>query len=96
MTATGAERQYEQERLARRPWLDPDDLSLWEITGTYPGGHGTFTRCLAMAIPRWVTGGGPLLKMVPLIDETVDPEWVTSAKRLLIVHEDMTEWEVGQ
>lgn len=72
--------------LMSAPWLDPEDFSVWSASGTYPGGRGTFTDCLIVSVPRFATGGGPLFRMFPPLDDLIDPEWIERATRLLLVH----------
>lgn len=88
----------ENQMLMRRPWEVADPESLWEITGRYPGGEGSFEDCLAITLPRHVTGqerplfvfvgalGG--IGAVAALNRPVDPAWVTHAVPLLLVHRD--------
>lgn len=75
-----------------RPWEHAEPESLWEITGTYPKNRGSFTDCLAITLPEYVTGSDkPLFVFIgDLADPTspVDPAWITRAVPLLIVHRD--------
>lgn len=82
-------RQAEQQMLAARPWDAAEPQSLWSITGQYPGGRGTFTGCLAITLPEFVTGSDkPLFAFLPPLDGCADPAWITAAEPLLIVHRD--------
>jgi hypothetical protein len=74
--------------LTAAPWLDPEDFSVWSASGTYPNGRGTFTSCLIVSVPRFATGGGPLFRMFPPLDDLIDPSWITRAERLVLVHAD--------
>jgi hypothetical protein len=99
MSADAALRQAEQQLLAVRPWDAAEQESLWSITGRYPTG-GTFTDCLALTLPGYVTGSDkPLFAMLPPLQDHVDPAWITRATPLLIVHRDkpnVTYWEQDQ
>lgn len=92
-------RQVQQQMLAHRPWDAAEPQSLWSITGTYPTG-GTFTDCLAMTLPAYVTGSdSPLFVMLPPLSSEVDPAWITRAEPLLIVHRNepgATYWAEDQ
>jgi hypothetical protein len=85
-------RQAEQQMLAARPWDAAEPESLWSITGRYPGGKGSFTRCVAITAPAYVTGSDkPLFLPVGpwgFGHAGIDPAWITHAEPLLIVHRD--------
>ena len=93
-------RHAEQQMLAARPWEAAEPESLWSITGHYPGGKGTFTDCLAITLPQYVTGSEkPLFAFLPPLDGHADPAWITRATPLLIVHRDeplLPYWEQDQ
>src|SRR5438445_11075270 len=76
--------------LARtRPWELAEPMSLWEITGAYPGGKHTFTACLAITLPTFVTASDrPLFAFVGILasNAPVDPACITHARPLLLVH----------
>ena len=90
----------EQQMLAARPWEAAEAESLWSITGIYPNGKGTFTDCLAITLPEYVTGTDkPLFAFLPPMDGHADPAWITRATPLLIVHADepgRAYWEQDQ
>jgi hypothetical protein len=82
-------RHVEQQMLAARPWDAAEPQSLWSISGQYPGGRGTFTDCLAITLPGFVTGSDkPLFAFLPPLDGHADPAWINRALPLLIVHRD--------
>lgn len=85
-------RDVQQQMLMSRPWEAAEPESLWEITGEYPGGEGSFTECLAITLPQHVTGSErPLFVFVGALAEMhkpVDPSWITHARPLLLVHRD--------
>jgi hypothetical protein len=89
---TDALRHAKQQMLMARPWEAAEENSIWEITGDYPGGRGTFTACLAMVVPHFVTGTDqPLFVMIsPALqrDEPISPAQITHAVPLLLVHRD--------
>lgn len=60
--------------LKRRPWMNAEEWSIWEVSGTYGGSHGTFTQCLAVALPHYATGGHVLFKMIGTLDDIITPE----------------------
>jgi hypothetical protein len=82
----------EQQMLMARPWHAAEGNSIWEITGAYPGKKHNFTACLAMVAPFHVTGTErPLFFLIsPAIGEVppIDPDWITHARPLLLVHRD--------
>jgi hypothetical protein len=80
-----------QEMTARRPWTKAEGESIWNINGCTPGPRGTaFTDCLAVVLPEYVTGGPVLFKMIGALDDLISPDWITSAKELMLVHVDDT------
>lgn len=69
-----------------RPWTVAEGESLWEITGRTPGAKGTtFIDCIAVVLPDNVTGGHVLFKMIGALDDLIRPDWITSARPLLLV-----------
>lgn len=90
--STEALQHAENEMVMRRPWEVADPESLWEITGSYPAGEGTFEGCLAITLPEYVTGTErPLFVFVGALadlNRPVDPAWITHAVPLLLVHRD--------
>ena len=70
----------------RMPWLTAESESIWEITGTYPGG-GSFIDCLAQVAPHYVTGGPVLFRMLGGLmgDQPVSPDRITRARELILV-----------
>lgn len=73
-----------------KPWLDAEPESIWEISGSTPGGD-TFTACLAMVAPFTMTAGvrlfiliGPALHGSP----PIAPDRIAHARRLVLVHAD--------
>ena len=91
----------EQQMLMARPWDAAEPQSLWSITGRYPGERGTFTDCLAITLPEFVTGTTkPVFAMLPPLPsepgDLIDPAWITRAQPLLIVNRDAPDtpyWE---
>lgn len=85
---------------AARPWENAEHESLWSISGQYPGGRGTFTDCLAITLPQYVTGSEkPLFAFLPPLDGVADPAWIHRATPLLLVHRDepgIAYWEQDQ
>lgn len=81
-------REVVARELMARPWLDPEDWSVWSASGTYADRRGTFTDCVIVAVPRFATGGPALFRMFPPLDDLIDPEWIERATRLLLVHAD--------
>ncbi|GAA2773566.1 hypothetical protein [Saccharopolyspora taberi] len=85
-------RHAEQQMLMHRPWDAAEPESLWEITGSYPGGNDTFEQCLAITLPRHITGSDrPLFVFIGALAGTnrpIDPAWITHAAPLLLVHRD--------
>lgn len=71
--------------LREKPWLDPEDWSIWRVTGSYGGTRGTFEDCLAIALPGFVTGGAPLFQMLPPLTDVFTPERVTHAREYVLV-----------
>jgi hypothetical protein len=94
MTApTPAElRELEHRMVMARPWDVAEHDSLWEITGAYPGGKHSFTSCLAITLPSFVTGSDyPTFVFVGILadlNRPVDPKWITHAVPLLLVNRD--------
>ncbi|GAA1983394.1 hypothetical protein [Amycolatopsis minnesotensis] len=84
------------QMLMVRPWEAAECETYWSITGAYPGGEGkpkhTFTDCVAMTLPCEATGSDrPVFVFVgalALINEPIDPAWITHAIPLLLVHRD--------
>lgn len=92
-------KRHEQEMLVRRPWERAEPESIWEISGVYPGGKGSFTQCLAMTAPEFMTGQcGPDYRPVffligPAVQsigapEPIVPAQIHHARPLLLVHRD--------
>lgn len=78
------------EIAARMPWIYAEPGSIWEITGTYPGG-GTFTQCLAMVCPLEMTDGHRVFMLIaPSIADgmPIPPDRISHATRLILVHAD--------
>lgn len=76
----------EAQMVMARPWDVAESESIWSISGEYPKGRGTFTSCLAIALPHYATGGNVVFKMVGALDDLISPAWITSAKLLVLVH----------
>lgn len=81
------------EIAARMPWLTAEPGSIWEITGTYLGGVGTFTDCLAMVWPYDITDGHVLFSFIsPALSsvskDVIGPDQISRARRLVLVHAD--------
>lgn len=78
------------ELLARMPWLAADADSIWNVTGVYGPGKGTFTNCLARVLPPFVTGSDePLFEILLYGGPThVPASAITSARELLLVMAD--------
>lgn len=78
------------EIAAAMPWLYAAEESIWEITGTYPGG-GTFESCLASVLPAYVTGGPVVFVFmgasgfVAPWNTPVTPDRISSAHELILV-----------
>jgi len=75
----------EQEHVARRPWLVAPSDSIWEISAEHPGGKHSWQQCLAVRVPDFATGGGVLFKTFGALEDMIAPEWITSARELLLV-----------
>lgn len=89
----------EQQMLAKRPWERAEPESIWEITGVYPGGKGTFTQCLAMTAASFMTGQHgadyrPVFFMIaPSLQSTgmsepIVPSQIHHARPLILVYRD--------
>lgn len=79
------------ELAARMPWLTAEPESIWEITGTYANGRDTFSQCLAMVMPFYITDGARAFVLIhPGVrsDELIPPDRITHAKRLMLVPAD--------
>jgi len=90
-------RSVEQQMLMQRPWHAAESDSLWEITGVYPDGQGTFTACLALVLPAYVTDGAVLFQLLGPVSllsaptfgvHVVRADQITSARPLILVHRD--------
>ncbi len=79
------------QMLMARPWDAAEPESLWHITGDYPRG-GSFTDCLAITLPRHITGEDkPVFTFVGALgglDDLISPAWITRATPLLLVLRD--------
>lgn len=85
------------ELAVRMPWLAAEPESIWAITGTYRDGQGTFTDCLAMVLPEWMTEGHRLFQLIHPVAVNIDPtdpnrliapDQISRARRLLLVYAD--------
>lgn len=83
------------ELATRMPWLVAEPESIWEITGTYRTGKGSFEECLAMVLPYEMTGGHRLFTLIhPGVastdpedfDRLIAPDQISRARRLVLVH----------
>jgi hypothetical protein len=85
-------RHAEAQMLMVRPWEAAEENSIWEITGEYPNGQGTFTECLAATLPQHVTGADrPVFVFIgalAMVNEPISPAWITRAVPLLLVQRD--------
>jgi hypothetical protein len=91
----------QHQMLMCRPWDVAGPEELWCITGAYPASEGptrafttthTFTDCIAITLPGYVTGSDrPLFVFVGAlasVNQPVDPAWITKATPLLLVLRD--------
>lgn len=79
------------ELAMRKPWLVAEPESIWEVTGQHLNSRDTFTNCLAMALPHYVTAGerGFAFIQPQLGDQRlIPPHCITHARRLVLVHAD--------
>lgn len=90
MTDTDLRHETAQMLMAR-PWEAAEPESIWEITGIYPRGGG-FTDCLAITLPKHVTGEDkPVFTFIGALgglDDLISPAWITRARPLLLVLRD--------
>lgn len=64
-----------------RPWDTAPADSIWRISGTYGPSPHTFTDCLAIVLPGFVTGyDSPVFAMLPPLNDLVEPEWISAAR----------------
>lgn len=75
-----------------RPWDTAESESIWCISGIYPEVGSTFTSCLAMVAPFYMTGTEePLFIMIsPAIQDgkPIAPKWITKAEPLILIHKE--------
>lgn len=81
---------YNTAIVAAAPWLTAEPDSIWEVTGTYGGGQGTFTRCLARVLPETITGSDQPFFEILIYgkSEVVPAAAITRATELLLVYAD--------
>lgn len=78
-----------QQMLMTRPWHAAEQGTFWQATGVYPKGGGTFTRCVIVALPAYVTGTDtPVFAFLPPLDGFAVPEQITHAIRLRLVDDE--------
>lgn len=80
--------QARAQMLMARPWDAAESESIWSISGEYPKGRGSFTDCLAIALPHYATGGEVVFKMIGALDDLISPAWITLASLLILVYAD--------
>lgn len=72
-----------------KPWHFAEQESIWEVSGTYPGGNGldSFTQCIARVLPMGVSGTStPLFEVLVYGDpKVVAPTDITFGQELLLV-----------
>jgi hypothetical protein len=71
--------------LKRRPWMIAEEWSFWRASGRYSAARGTFTDCLMVALPHYVTGGAVLFKMIGPMEDIVTPDEIDRATELRLV-----------
>lgn len=75
-----------------RPWDTAESESIWNISGIYPEVGSTFTNCLAIVAPFYMTGTDePLFMMIsPAIQDgkPIAPKWITNAEPLVLIHKE--------
>jgi hypothetical protein len=81
-----------QQMLMARPWEVAGMDEIWEITGEYAAGKGTFTRCLAVVVWIGEETGAPIFRFLGHLGDgafgVVGPANISSARRLLLVLAD--------